>query len=409
MTRAVVAHGGPLALRPDLPLRIACTTLATLAATLLVASTAHAQPARPAATATPTPSEAEVRFQRGLELFNVRNYEGALAEFQRSYELSGMAGLLYNLARTYQALGRYPEAARAIERYLREASDLSADRRAEVEGMLTQTRSFIARIDLRIEPADAHVAVTLDGDAVQDPLRAEGLAVGPGRHAIEATGEGWQSVSASVVLASGDRREVRLTLRPTASETRIIELRRIGAGGGARLVFASTPTGATARIDGHEATLPAADVAPGHHELEVSAPGHETWRGSVEIVQGATRTITPHLASTRGLSPTLFYAGASATGLFLVAGIVTGVLTESTHDDYALRFRDEYNSPDVVALRDRGETLRLLSNVSFGLAAAAGVATAVLFTQTRFRRTSTAEISLAPTPDGAAARLRVTF
>lgn len=388
-------------------MRIASTTLVTLAATLLVAENVHAQPARPATSAPPTPSEAEVRFQRGLELFNVRNYEGALAEFQRSYELSGMAGLLYNLARTYQALGRYPEAARAIERYLREASDLSAERRAEVEGMLTQTRSFIARIDLRIEPADAHVAVTLDGDAVQDPQCAEGLAVGPGRHAIEATGEGWQTASASVVLASGDRREVRLTLRPTASETRIIELRRAGAS--ARLVFAATPTGATARVDGHEVTLPAAEVAPGHHELEVSAPGHETWRGSIESVQGATRTVTPHLASTRGLSPTLFYAGASATGLFLVAGIVTGVLTESTHDDYALRFRDEYNSPDVVALRDRGETLRLLSNVSFGLAAAAGVATAVLFTQTRFRRTSTAEISLAPTPDGAAARLRVTF
>lgn len=120
-----------------------------------------------------------MRFHRGTELFNVRNFEGALAEFQRSYELSGMPGLLYNLARTYQALGRYPEAARSIERYLHEESSLPPERRAEVEQMLAETRSFIARIDLRIEPADARVAVTLDGDQIDDPSRAEGLAVAP--------------------------------------------------------------------------------------------------------------------------------------------------------------------------------------------------------------------------------------
>lgn len=387
-------------------MRIAITTAASIAAALLLAAPCEAQVVRPAAQ---TPSEAEVRFQRGLELFNVRNYEGALAEFQRSYELSGMAGLLYNLARTYQALGRYPEAARSIERYLREASDLTPERRAEVEGMLSQTRSFIARIDLRVEPADAHVTVTLDGDAVADPQCAEGLAVGPGRHAIEAAGEGWQTASAQVVLASGDRREVRLTLRRSA-ETRVVEVQRIGnAVTSTRVVFASTPEGATARVDGHEVALPASDVTPGHHELEVSAPAHVSWRGSLDVPQGATRVVTARLASSRGLAPTWLYAGAAATGVFLATGVAFGLLTASTHDEYVQYRQDQFNDPAVAALRDQGETQRLLSNVFFGVAAAAGVATVVIATQTRFRRTSSADITLAPTTDGAAARLRVAF
>lgn len=386
-------------------MRIALTTAASIAAALFATAPCHAQVTRPA---TQSPSEAEVRFQRGLELFAVRNYEGALAEFQRSYELSGMAGLLYNLARAYQALGRYPEAARAIERYLREASDLTPERRAEVEGMLAQTRSYIARIDLRVEPSDARVTVTLDGDAVADPLRAEGLAVGPGRHALEASGEGWQTASASVVLASGDRREVRLTLRRTA-ETRV-EVQRIGnAVTSTRVVFASTPDGAVARIDGREVALPAADVAPGRHEVELVAPSHVAWRGALECPQGTTRLVTARLASSRGLSPTWLYAGAAATGVFLATGIVFGLLTESTHDDYVRYRQDQFNDPAVAALREQGESQRLLSNVFFGVAAAAGVATVVIATQTRFRRTSSADITLAPTNDGAAARLRVAF
>lgn len=350
-----------------------------------------------------------MRFHRGTELFNVRNFEGALAEFQRSYELSGMPGLLYNLARTYQALGRYPEAARSIERYLHEESSLPPERRAEVEQMLAETRSFIARIDLRIEPADARVAVTLDGDQIDDPSRAEGLAVGPGRHVFEASGEGWQTATSSVVLASGDRREVRLTLR-RAAETRVVEVRSgANPGSNTRIVFTSTPAGTTARVDGREVSLPASDVSPGRHDVELSAPGHRSWRGSVELASGATRVVDARLASTRGLAPMWLYTGAAVTGAFLVSGLVFGLLTESAHDEYVQHSQSEFNAPDVVAIRDRGETMRLLTNVSFGIAAAAGVATVVIATQTRFRRESTAEITMVPTNDGAAARLRVTF
>jgi hypothetical protein len=119
--------------------------------------------------------------------------------------------------------------------------------------------------------------------------------------------------------------------------------------------------------------------------------------------------ITTRLASSRGLAPAWFIVGAATTGALLAGALVCGALTSVAHDAYAQRFADEYGAPDVVALRDRGESLRLATNITLGLAAAAGVATVVLFTQTRSLRASSAEVSFAPTPDGGAARLRFTF
>lgn len=394
-----------------LPLRVSLVALASLSVALAAPLRVVAQPARHPPVAPPpaaAPSEAEVRFQRGTDLFNVRNFEGALVEFQRSYELSSQPGLLYNVARTEVALGRLPEAGRTIERYLREATDLSAERRAEVEAMLVQTRSFLGRIVVRVEPAEARAALTVDDNAVTDALTDEGLSVGPGRHTLVAAAEGWLPATATVVLASGDRREVTLTLR-RAPDPRVVEAPAVTPAPSGRLVIAAAPPGAVARVDGEAVALPTAEVTPGRHRVEVSAPGYSAWRGDVELAAGSTRVITTRLASSRGLAPTWFIAGAAATGALLVGALACGVLTETTHDAYAQRFVDEYASPDAAALRDRGESLRLATNVMLGLAAATGVASVVLLTQTRFQRASSAEFSFAPTLDGGAARLRFTF
>jgi hypothetical protein len=56
---------------------------------------------------------------------------------------------------------------------------------------------------------------------------------------------------------------------------------------------------------------------------------------------------------------------------------VCGALTSGAHDEYAQRFADEYGAPDVVALRDRGESLRLATNITLGLAAAGWSVTVV--------------------------------
>ena len=51
------------------------------------------QPPPPAAIA-----EARERYQRGIDLFEERNYDAAMAEFQRAYELTRNPAVLFNIS-----------------------------------------------------------------------------------------------------------------------------------------------------------------------------------------------------------------------------------------------------------------------------------------------------------------------
>lgn len=383
---------------------------ALVAALTLRAATASAQPTPQRPTGTPptgaqtpaTPpanaqvSEAQVRFDRGMELFNARNYEGALAEFLRSYELSGRAGMLFNIGLTYRALARYPEAARTIEDYLRSASDLTPGRRTEVETALQEIRNFIARLRVVLVPPVAQARVTLDGEALPATTPLDAISVGAGRHTIEVSAPGYETGRANVLVASGDEREVRveLTRRPDGAHSENIT----------RLAWNGVPTGAQARVDGTLVSVATPfELTPGSHRVELHAPGRVSWRGEVNVPAGVTRTLTPRLAETRGLSPVWFIATASATGVFAITAAVFGALTLSTSDEFHTLTREDARAQELA---DRGTTFRTVTNITLGLAVAAGVASGVVLWQTRFRTTSTVEVAAGL--DGSA-RVRVAF
>ena len=316
-----------------------------------------------------TRSEAETRFERGAALFSARNYEGALVEFQRSLALSGGVDLLFNIGRTYQAMARYPEAAAAIEAYLRGARDLSTERRQEVGRMLATLRGFIAHVRVRVTPPDA--VVTLDGAPVAAERLGAGWPVNPGRHVVAAHREGFAPASEAVVVASGEARDVALTLGPAP-----------GRPGEGSLVVRGAPPGAVLRVDGEVVRAPAR--LPGRtHRVELSAPGFAPWQGDVLIEPQRDRVLTARFGAPRGLGPGWFVAGACATGAALLVGGVFGGLTLGARADFDARPRYD----DVTADRDlaaQGDALRTAANVGFVAAAALGVATVVLLTQTRF-------------------------
>jgi Tfp pilus assembly protein PilF len=74
-------------------------------------------------------------FQAGSSYFEEGDYESAIREFQRAYDLSRRAGLLYNLALSHERLGHYAEAAQLLRRYLSEDAEIpnrtALERRAE--------------------------------------------------------------------------------------------------------------------------------------------------------------------------------------------------------------------------------------------------------------------------------------
>lgn len=359
---------------------------ALVVAPLLMSASAAAQPAPTAPPLTPAQrAEAQERFARALTLFEQRNYEGALAEFERVYQLTGRADLLFNIGRTQQSLGRYPEAATALEEYLRRAADLSAERRAEVEQLLASVRRYIAYVRLEAEPAGA--TVRFDGQPVDAARRAADIPVGPGRHTVEVSLDGHRTAQEVVVLASGDRRVVRVTLQ--------VDNREMGT-----LRVESAPATARVHVDG-ALVRPPVLLRAGTHSLRVEADGRAPWSGSVLLSAGGTRTLRVDLARRDQLPVTWFFATAAAGGAFLVLGAVFGGLTLTTHDEFLTLTRDD---PRAAELADRGDTYRTITNVSLGVGAAFAAAAVYLATRTRFGAERPSTATLAAAPGGLAVR-----
>jgi tetratricopeptide (TPR) repeat protein len=84
--------------------------------------TARAVAAPPTTKASPEKVAADVRarelFEKGDAAYAEGRYEEAHAAFVEAYELSGRPQLLFNVSNALERLGRYAEAAFALERYL---------------------------------------------------------------------------------------------------------------------------------------------------------------------------------------------------------------------------------------------------------------------------------------------------
>ena len=75
-----------------------------------------------------------LHFQAGASYFEAGDYEDALREFQRAYELSHRPELFYNLSLCYQHLGDLEQAALHLEHFLDSATEIS--NRANLERRL---------------------------------------------------------------------------------------------------------------------------------------------------------------------------------------------------------------------------------------------------------------------------------
>jgi len=116
---------------------------------------------------------ARIHFQAATEYFQVADYEGALAEFTRAYQLSERPQLLYNLYLCQERLGHVAEAVAFLERYLREAPEVPE--RPTLEARLTNMRARLVTPDVT---PDTTPDVTPDAtpDATPDPHSGRRLA-----------------------------------------------------------------------------------------------------------------------------------------------------------------------------------------------------------------------------------------
>jgi len=150
-------------------------------------------------------AEADARelFRQGNLLIEQSRYLEALDAFRGAYSAWQNPKIHLNIATTLRALERRAAAIDAYREYLR-AADPPAERRAEVEAILSDLEGLVAHVKLTL-PADTR-RVLLDGTPLPVESVAE-LRLDPGRHGVVAeTGAGTRSVTIDV--RAGERRDV---------------------------------------------------------------------------------------------------------------------------------------------------------------------------------------------------------
>ena len=385
---------------------------------------------------------------RASELIRRDRCDEAIPLLRRANEIGGLVNALWNLAECYGLLNR-PQL--AIDAYRDFIEHPGSSRNEEIEA-----RAAVARLEALL--ATVNVSCNIDGALVRVDGQDGGTSptdvfLGPGDHMIEVSSPGFETWSQEITTGAGERRELRAHLvprpgelfvesRPAAAEvwvdgelrgnapwvgelaggSHVLELRLTGRrvqqrqvvvlpgqrshvqvnlppAQGAVAVATDAPRARLRVNDEPRGTSPFAPLRlePGSHLLEVSAPRHSAWSGTIDVADGRTTRVEVDLASTRGLRQGWFWSLAVVTLATAVTGaalLVTGFQHEDDYSRHADAIESGLANPFELALhRDLGqESLALAESyqtsgiVLLGTAGAALVATVIVGALTRFAR-----------------------
>jgi hypothetical protein len=182
--------------------------LGALCASLLISTSVFAQ--------APTQGAAGKLFENALEEINARNWPKAWELLSAAYKLDPRPEYAVNLGIVELKLERPRDAAEHLSFFLREATNASPGDRQRAEKKLTEAKSKIGTVLVRVEPTSAEVR--LDGRPVGTSPLAGPLYVEPGRRTFEARKEGLPSESQGVEVEAGAESVVELKLVPPAVE-----------------------------------------------------------------------------------------------------------------------------------------------------------------------------------------------
>ncbi|MBX3130682.1 MAG: TonB-dependent receptor [Polyangiaceae bacterium] len=257
--------------------------LARLVAALLLSLSAHARPA----TADDLADEAEVRFDLGNSAYGRGDFADALAHYMASNRLVPNKNVVFNIARTYERLGKFPEAYRYYSIVLDSERDKKA--RARVVAALEKLRHSVGVLDIRTEPPGATIYVDrIDLGPRGEAPRTLGLAAG--RYKIIAVKSGYETSEQEVSgVAIGSVTQIALRLRPILG---VVEVKGASAGAVVRV--------ADGTFDARCVVPCVLSAPPGLRELSVERPGFLPTTVRVRVVKDERVTIEPTLEAITG-------------------------------------------------------------------------------------------------------------
>lgn len=293
-------------------IRFRAAFLTTLGVALSAPSASVAQ------TAPTAQGDARSHFEAGVAASNAGRWQDALREFEQARAIQATAPVLYNLGLAQRAVGRMRDARATFRALVEEHGPrLSAERRTEIQGYLTEAEAALARLELTVTPAQA--TVLLDGAAIT----ARSVELDPGRHEIVVESPGFRRQRREIELRRGASAMVDLRLERE-------EVRR-------RLAIDVDPTTATVRIDGRPSGRGNIEVQlePGAHELEVEAQGYRPYRRSVRVEDADVRLRVSLVAQREagGVSPFVWVGVGLGAAALIGGAIALGVALGTTRED----------------------------------------------------------------------------
>ncbi|HEX2678933.1 MAG TPA: hypothetical protein VHM19_19920, partial [Polyangiales bacterium] len=160
--------------------------------------------------------DAEQRYQTTVEQavheFSLQNWAEARALFRRAHTL-------FPSARTFRGMGMaafemkmYVDAWRELNAALADTQrPLTAEQRTQVQSLIDQSRAYVGRYQVTLEPATAKPLV--DGaEALFDPGNVLLLALGD--HVVSASAEGYQEVKVPLKVEGGEDLVLKIQLAP---------------------------------------------------------------------------------------------------------------------------------------------------------------------------------------------------
>jgi PEGA domain len=289
----------------------------------------------------PDPTDtARDEYARGNALARATQWGEALGAFEASLRGRPHALTLYNIGVCERVLGR---ATRARERFRQallradaDPTELSASLREETQGFVAEYARVLARVAVRLSPADAGLAVDgrplrerREGDrfVLEAGLEAPGigkapsasefdLEIDPGTHVITVSRTGYRDVVLTRDFAPAQRGTLDLVLARLPGTMHV----------------SASPADALVRVGGIDVGLAPVDVTrpPGIYRISVSRTGYTNFQNDITLSPGEEANVRAHLEVERVPLTKRWWFWASAAAVLATAAVVTYAVTRPT-------------------------------------------------------------------------------
>ena len=263
--------------------------------------------------------KAKRHYQKGSEAYSVGRYEEAIKELEEAYRLSGESILLYNIAKSYEKLGKWEEGARHFRDYLDLTPTIPEADRAEVERSIKELErkrlESLPELTIRSTPEGAKVFIDEKTKiAGQTPMKAR---LEPGTHKLYIEKKGFEPLEKTLEMRPGQPLVLDFELRPVEE---FGEVQVVADVDGARIFLDGKNIG----ISPFRET---AKVKVGKHQVILEKQGFYRYLVTVEVPKGRIALVNANLRELESQSEapaTLGWTGVIVGSFSLIGAYVAG-------------------------------------------------------------------------------------